>query len=110
MAGPMIESINPANGELLGRVSVSSADDYEAAAIKAVETAARWRLLPAPQRGLIVREIGEELRRQKDELGKLVTLETGKILAEGQRRSAGDDRHCRLRRWSVAAAARLDDA
>ena len=84
MAGPMIESINPATGELLGRVSVSSADDYEAAAIKAVETAARWRLLPAPQRGLIVREIGEELRRHKDELGKLVTLETGKILAEGK--------------------------
>ncbi len=84
MAGPMIESINPATGELLGRVSVSSVDDYEAAAIKAVETAARWRLLPAPQRGLIVREIGEELRRHKDELGKLVTLETGKILAEGK--------------------------
>ena len=80
----MIESINPATGEVLGRVPVSSSGDYEAAARKAVETAARWRLLPAPQRGLIVREIGEELRRNKDELGRLVTLETGKILAEGK--------------------------
>ena len=84
MAGTMIESINPATGELLGRVPVSSAGDYEAAAVKAVETAARWRLLPAPQRGVIVREIGEELRRNKDELGRMVTLETGKILAEGK--------------------------
>src|SRR5678815_497490 len=57
---------------------------YETAVSKAVETAARWRLVPAPQRGLIVREIGEELRRYKDDLGKLVTIETGKIIAEGK--------------------------
>ena len=54
-------------------------------------------MLPAPKRGEIVREIGDALRAAKDELGKLVTLETGKILAEGQRRSAGDDRHRRFR-------------
>jgi aldehyde dehydrogenase (NAD+) len=84
MAGAMIESINPATGEVLGRVPVATADDYETAVAAAVETAGRWRLLPAPQRGLIIRDIGEELRRHKDELGKLVTLESGKILAEGK--------------------------
>ena len=57
---------------------------YETAVSKAVETAARWRMVPAPQRGLIVREIGDELRRHKDDLGALVSLETGKILAEGK--------------------------
>ena len=84
MAGAMIESTNPTTGEVLGRAPVSTPADYEAAAAKAVETAARWRMLPAPQRGAIIREIGEELRRRKDDLGKLVTLETGKILAEGK--------------------------
>ena len=44
----------------------------------------RWRMLPAPKRGEIVREIGEALRESKDELGALVTLEMGKILAEGR--------------------------
>jgi aldehyde dehydrogenase (NAD+) len=43
----------------------------------------KWRLVPAPKRGDIVREIGDELRRNKDELGRLVTLEAGKIVAEG---------------------------
>jgi hypothetical protein len=42
-----------------------------------------WRMVPAPQRGEIVREIGDELRAHKDDLGALVTLEMGKILAEG---------------------------
>jgi aldehyde dehydrogenase (NAD+) len=44
----------------------------------------RWRMFPAPKRGQIVREIGDELRRSKDDLGTLVTLEMGKILAEGK--------------------------
>jgi len=51
---------------------------------KASATFERWRMLPAPQRGEIVRQIGEELRAAKDELGKLVSLEAGKILAEGR--------------------------
>jgi len=50
----------------------------------ATKTFERWRMLPAPQRGDIVREIGDELRAAKDELGALVTLEMGKILAEGK--------------------------
>src|SRR5271170_5567203 len=50
----------------------------------ALEVFERWRMLPAPKRGEIVREIGDELRRAKDDLGALVTLEMGKILAEGR--------------------------
>ncbi len=49
-----------------------------------IEVFERWRMFPAPKRGEIVREIGDELRRYKDDLGALVTLETGKILAEGK--------------------------
>ncbi|HEY4873189.1 MAG TPA: aldehyde dehydrogenase family protein, partial [Steroidobacteraceae bacterium] len=51
---------------------------------EAIEVFARWRMVPAPKRGQIVREIGDELRHFKDDLGTLVTLEMGKILAEGK--------------------------
>jgi aldehyde dehydrogenase (NAD+) len=57
--------------------------DYDQAVNDAVEAFERWRTVPAPVRGQIVREIGDALRRQKEDLGALVTLETGKILAEG---------------------------
>lgn len=82
--GAEIEAVNPATGETIARVVTASAKDYEETVAAAVEIAARWRMAPAPGRGLIVREIGEELRRHKDDLGMLVTLETGKILAEGR--------------------------
>ena len=58
--------------------------DYDDVLREAVKTFERWRMEPAPKRGEVVREIGEELRAAKDELGLLVTLETGKILAEGR--------------------------
>ena len=77
-------SYNPATGAELGRVPLASAEDYEAVISLAQTTFERWRMLPAPKRGEIVREIGDELRRFKQELGKLVTLEAGKIAAEGQ--------------------------
>ena len=51
---------------------------------ESIEVFHRWRMFPAPKRGQIVREIGDELRRFKDDLGTLVTLEMGKILAEGK--------------------------
>ncbi len=82
--GAEIESRNPADGSLLGRVQLASDQDYEAVMSRAVEIFPRWRMLPAPVRGQIVREIGDELRKYKDDLGTLVTLETGKILAEGR--------------------------
>jgi len=79
-----IISYNPATGAELGRVPLASAEDYEAIVSRAQSTFERWRILPAPQRGEIVREIGDELRKAKQELGRMVTLEAGKIVAEGQ--------------------------
>ena len=81
--GPVIESINPATGELLGRVRTATAADYERIIVAAREAFVKWRAVPAPKRGEIVRLIGNELRAHKDALGTLVTLETGKIKAEG---------------------------
>ena len=79
-----VVSHNPATGSELGRVPLASIAGYEAVIAKASATFERWRMLPAPQRGEIVRQIGEELRTAKDDLGKLVSLEAGKILAEGR--------------------------
>src|ERR1700676_3351638 len=82
--GPTLASINPTDGQELARVRLASAQDYDRVVSEAMEVFARWRLVPAPKRGQIVREIGDELRRFKDDLGTLVTLEMGKILAEGK--------------------------
>ncbi|MBZ5603546.1 MAG: aldehyde dehydrogenase family protein, partial [Acidobacteriia bacterium] len=83
-SGEEIVSYNPADGSELGRVRLAGADDYETMMRDALRAFERWRLLPAPKRGEIVREIGNALRESKDELGALVTLEMGKILAEGR--------------------------
>ena len=83
-AGAAHASINPSDGQELARVRLASAEDYDEVVSQAAEVFARWRLVPAPKRGQIVREIGDELRRFKDDLGTLVTLEMGKILAEGK--------------------------
>ncbi|MEO1083995.1 MAG: aldehyde dehydrogenase family protein [Acidobacteriota bacterium] len=82
-SGEVLESIDPSTGEVLGRVRQATADDYERVAASSVKAFAEWRTLPAPQRGEIVRQLGDELRRYKEPLGKLVTLEMGKILSEG---------------------------
>jgi len=82
--GRELASVNPANGAELARVRLASKDEYESVMADALEVFERWRMLPAPKRGEIVREIGDELRRAKDDLGMLVTLEMGKILAEGK--------------------------
>jgi aldehyde dehydrogenase (NAD+) len=79
-----IVSYNPANGQELGRVKLASAEDYDRIAERAAKVFERWRMLPAPKRGEIVREIGNSLRESKDALGELVTREMGKILAEGK--------------------------
>ncbi|MBZ2187299.1 MAG: aldehyde dehydrogenase family protein [Bryobacter sp.] len=76
-------SRNPSTGEVLAGVRLASRGDYEAAVGESLEAFRRWRLAPAPRRGLIVREIAEQLRRHKEDLGALVSLETGKILQEG---------------------------
>src|SRR5690606_8390505 len=82
-SGPLIESVNPATGQVLGRVRAATAADYERLIVSARRVFEQWRSVPAPRRGEAVRLIADELRRCKDALGDLVSLETGKIKAEG---------------------------
>ncbi len=81
--GEPVESLNPATGETLARVRTATAADYETVAATAVEAFDEWRRWPAPLRGEIVRQLAEELRRHKDDLGTLVSLEAGKVVSEG---------------------------
>lgn len=78
-----LESFNPGDGSLLGRVPTTGATGYDEVMNQAVAAARSWADVPAPQRGDLVRQIGDELRRHKRELGELVSLENGKIIAEG---------------------------
>jgi aldehyde dehydrogenase (NAD+) len=73
----------PITGEEIGRVARTSERETDAAVARAVAAFEAWRDVPAPRRGELVRLLGEELRREKGELGALVTLEVGKIAQEG---------------------------
>ena len=79
----LIESINPANGERIASVRSTSAAEYEQLIEHARASAAEWRKVPAPARGEAIRLLGAALRAKKDALGSLVSLEMGKIKAEG---------------------------
>ena len=68
---------------MIGRVQLASLEEYEAMVNQAQEAFKAWRMLPAPKRGEIVRQAGEAMRKHKDDLGALVTMEMGKILSEG---------------------------
>ena len=73
----------PITGEEIGRVARTTEAETSAAVDRAVGAFERWRDVPAPRRGELLRLLGEELRREKDALGALVTLEVGKIAQEG---------------------------
>ena len=79
----VIESVNPATGEVIARVRATTPAQYEQVMASAVVAAKAWRTVPAPKRGEAVRLMGEELRKYKSELGSLVSLEMGKIKPEG---------------------------
>ncbi len=81
--GGVIQSVNPATGLPLAAVRGCTAEDYERIIQDALAAFAAWRLVPAPKRADCVRLMGEALREQKDRLGTLVSLEVGKIKAEG---------------------------
>jgi aldehyde dehydrogenase (NAD+) len=83
-SGSLLESVTPIDGRRIGAVPVTSREEYDRVVSIAQEAFAEWRQVPAPQRGEIVRQIGEELRRRKDDLGALVSYEMGKILEEGR--------------------------
>ena len=78
-----IESENPTNGEIIASVYQCSMDDYTGIVKYSLEAFSEWRTVPAPERGQLIREIGNALRDYKDPLGSLVALEMGKIKAEG---------------------------
>jgi aldehyde dehydrogenase (NAD+) len=81
--GRELVSISPIDGQSLGTVRCASEEDYEKVVTAALKAFEYWRQLPAPRRGEIVRQIGNVLRRNKEDLGILVTMEMGKIRAEG---------------------------
>jgi aldehyde dehydrogenase (NAD+) len=81
--GEKIESYSPVDGQLIATVNGASESDYEATVLKAQEAFLEWRMIPAPQRGEVVRQLAEKLREYKEPLGKLVSYEMGKSLQEG---------------------------
>ncbi len=81
--GEMIASYSPVDGQLIGKVSQTSAEDYEKVIQEAEKGFKAWRQWTAPQRGEVVRQFNDELRRLKAPLGKLVSYEMGKSYQEG---------------------------
>ncbi|KAI6217393.1 Aldehyde dehydrogenase [Aphelenchoides fujianensis] len=81
--GAVIESVSPATNQPIARVRTGTVQDYERAAQATANAYRKWSSIPAPQRGEIVRQIGEQLRHHLHNLGSLVSLEMGKILPEG---------------------------
>ncbi len=78
-----VASHNPATGDVIAHVELASVAQYESVMAEAVRAQKEWRAYPAPKRGEIVRQIGEALRAHREDLGALVSLEVGKIRAEG---------------------------
>lgn len=81
--GKVNTSSSPVDGKVIASVKTATLEDYETVVKKAQAAFKEWRLVPAPQRGEIVRLIGNALREAKDDLGALVSYEMGKIFQEG---------------------------
>lgn len=82
-AGKELVSYNPTTGEPLAKIQQATAATYEQVISAAHQAFLQWRLVPAPKRGLVIRDLGQALRDYKEPLGDLVSLEMGKIRAEG---------------------------
>jgi aldehyde dehydrogenase (NAD+) len=83
-SGPLLETLNPTAGAVLAWVTTAGEADYEAASRAAREAFERWRSVPAPRRGEIVRALGDAFRERKEALARLISLENGKILSEAR--------------------------
>ena len=81
--GSSLDSVSPVDGKVIASTHYSTADDYDKVVSNAEAAFKLWSKMPAPKRGEIVRLIGEELRKHKDDLGRLVSYEMGKSLQEG---------------------------
>src|ERR1700736_6575457 len=82
--GAKIDKISPIDGRKLASIRTASDEDYETAIARAHKAFLKWRTTPGPVRGETVRRLGNALREAKHQLGQLVTLESGKIVAEGE--------------------------
>src|SRR5882724_4122487 len=82
--GKLLNSVSPINGQPLATVRTATPEQYERVVRRAQEAFQKWQTVPAPKRGEIVRQLGNALREAKRDLGRLVTLEAGKIIAEGE--------------------------
>ena len=82
--GKELVSYNPTTGEALASILQATPETYEKVASAAQAAFLKWRDVPAPKRGQVVRDLGDALRELKEPLGDLVTIEMGKIRAEGQ--------------------------
>lgn len=82
--GETLESISPIDGTVLAAVTTATIADYERAVERSQAAFLKWRQVPAPRRGELIRQFGNALRAAKRDLGRLVTLETGKVLTEGE--------------------------
>lgn len=81
--GTLLDSINPATGEIIAQVALCTMDDYNNIITRAQHAATEWKQVPAPKRGELIRQIAQALREHKDALGSLVSLEMGKSKQEG---------------------------
>jgi aldehyde dehydrogenase (NAD+) len=82
--GEVIESINPTTGQPIAKIRTASAEQTRETIAQAQQAFERWRTVPGPTRGELLRDLGDALREKKAELGALVSLEMGKIRAEGE--------------------------
>lgn len=83
-SGNIIKSVSPIDGKVLGSVRQATPAQYELAVKRASEAFQKWQCVPAPRRGEIIRQLGNALRSAKQDLGRLISLEAGKITAEGE--------------------------
>ena len=83
-SGPPLQSISPIDGRVLASIRTATPEQYEQVAQRAQAAFQQWQTVPAPKRGDLIRQLGQALRDAKPDLGRLVTLEAGKIVAEGE--------------------------
>jgi aldehyde dehydrogenase (NAD+) len=83
-SGPELEVITPIDGSRIATVQQVTEEEYDQIVARAHEAFLQWRKIPAPRRGEVVRQLGNRLREAKSDLAQLVTLEMGKIIAEGE--------------------------
>jgi hypothetical protein len=108
--GDIISSYSPVDGKLIASVSSTTDKEYSVVLSAATQAFDVWKNIPAPKRGEIVRQIGDELRKYKAPAGPAGELRNGKKPAGRLGRGAGDDRHLRFRRGPLAPAVWPDHA